>query len=54
MAMNPGEDLLRKWNEEILEGLFEKLWEDEDIVWNKHNSIIKVLNRRHVDLNYWA
>ena len=53
-AMNPGEDLLRKWDEEILEGLFEKLWEDEDIVWNKHNSIIKVLNRRHVDLNYWV
>lgn len=32
-AMNPGEDLLHKWDEEILEGLFEKRWEDEDIVW---------------------
>ena len=52
--LNPGEDLLGRWDEEILEGLFEKLWEDENVVWSRHNSIIMVLNRRRVDLNYWV
>ena len=54
MALNPAKDLLDKWDEEILEGIFAKLWEDEDTVWCKHNSIIRVLNRRNVDLNYWV
>ena len=54
LQMNPGEDLLCKWDEEILEGLFAVLWEDEKTVWCRHNQIITVLNRRRVDLNYWV
>ena len=54
LALNPGKDLLGKWDEEILAVLFEKLWDDETVVWSIHKSIIMVLNRRNVDLNYWV
>ena len=54
MQLNPGKDLLGKWDEEILEGLFAVFWEDEKTVWCRHNQIITVLNRRRVDLNYWV
>lgn len=54
LQQNPGEDLLGKWDEEILEGLFAALREDEENVWLRHNQIITVLNRRRVDLNYWV
>lgn len=53
-SLNPGQDLLGKWDEEILEDLFAKLWKDETKVWYIHSSIIRILNRRYVDLNYWV
>lgn len=52
-ALNPDEDLLREWDEEILERLFASLWENTDSVWVKHNLIIYVLNRKRANLNIW-
>ena len=53
-ALNPGNDLLGKWDQEILENMFSNLWSNPDYVWSVHSSIIRVLNRRHVDLDYWV
>lgn len=52
--LNPGEDLLREWDSELLEMLFAKLWEKPDFVWGRHSQIIEVLNRGRVDISFWV
>lgn len=52
--LNPGKELLREWDTELLGTLFEELWEDPDFVWGRHSQIIQVLNRGRVDISYWA
>ncbi|MBP5604698.1 MAG: hypothetical protein J6X60_04040 [Ruminiclostridium sp.] len=52
--LEPDNELLGKWDSELLEYLFAKLWEDPDFVWGRHSQIIKVLNRGHADVNRWV
>ena len=52
--VNPGEDILKAWDTELLESLFGMLWEDPGFVWVRHSRIIRVLNSGRVDINYWA
>ena len=52
--LDPGDELLSKWDQELLGSLFAKLWEDPGFVWGRHSQMIKVLNRGRVDLDYWG
>ena len=52
--LDPGEDILKEWDLELLESLFAMLWEDPGFVWGRHGQIIEVLNRGRVDIGYWV
>lgn len=52
--LNPGDELLREWDTELLESLFSDLWDNPDYVWGRHSQIVKVLNRGRVDIGFWV
>ena len=52
--LDPGEEVLREWDTELLGKLFAELWEDPNFVWGRHSQIIEVLNRGRVDISYWV
>ena len=52
--LDSGEDLLRDWDNELLESLFARLWDDPDYVWSRHSQIISVLNRGRIDTGSWV
>ena len=53
-VFKPSLQKLRDWDNELLESLFEKLWESDDSFWWIHGRIIEVLNVKHVDTDYWV
>ncbi len=53
-VLTPGPQTLSEWDEELLDSLFSKLWENDDSFWWMHSRIIEVLNRKHVDIDRWV
>lgn len=44
-----GKDTLREWDEELLDGLFQKLWSEPDRVWAAHERIVRIIARNNCD-----
>lgn len=49
MMLGVGKGTLREWDEELLEGLFESLWSDQQRVWVLHGKILKIIARGNCD-----
>ena len=47
--LNIGKDTLREWDEELLDGLFARLWADPAHVWIVHGDILKIVGRNNGD-----
>ena len=46
-----GADILRKWDEELLDGCFQRLWADPSRVWVLHENILQIIRRNKCDVN---
>ncbi|MBQ6455335.1 MAG: hypothetical protein IJJ32_04545 [Eggerthellaceae bacterium] len=46
---NLGEETLKEWDEELLDGVFSSLWSDPDRVWVAHERIVQIIRRDNCD-----
>ncbi len=44
-----GDDVLGKWDEELLDGLFADLWSDPARIWVSHERIFRIIGRHKCD-----
>ncbi len=51
--LNPGKDILRKWDEELLESLYDGLWQDPARIWVSHGNILRIISRNNCDSNQY-
>ncbi|MCR4632715.1 MAG: hypothetical protein K5648_01145 [Erysipelotrichaceae bacterium] len=43
------EETLKQWDEELLESLFSRLWEEPERIWTRQNHILQIIRRKHCD-----
>ncbi|MBR2989924.1 MAG: hypothetical protein IKF51_00510 [Solobacterium sp.] len=51
--LHPGDDTLREWDEELLEGLFRDLRTETKRFWSVHDTILQIIRRNHCDAEHW-
>ena len=47
--LDPDKDVLRGWDEELLDGLFEGLWSMPEKIWTIHGDILRIIGRNNCD-----
>ncbi len=49
MMLHPGDDVLGKWDGELLDGLLADLWSDPARIWVSHERIFRIIGRHKCD-----
>lgn len=53
MQLNLEEGILKQWDEELLDRLFENLWSNPARVWASHGSILSIIGRQRCDVGQY-
>ena len=49
--LNLDKDTLRKWDEELLDHYFGRLWAEPEHTWVCHKTILEIVRRKNCDVN---
>ena len=49
--LNLGKDTLRKWDEELLDHYFDRLWSEPEHTWGFHKTILDIVRRKNCDVD---
>ena len=49
--LNLGKDTLRKWDEELIDRYFDRMWSEPEHTWVYHKTILDIVRRNNCDVN---